>query len=248
MTVIVFTCVLGDTDPLRSCRATPGVRYLCFADREMNVPPYQIIRYEAGPLGPRLASRKLKILADHPALAAADVTLWHDAAYQLHCNPLTLATGALLEHDVVAMRHPHRNRIEDEAAVIARLGYMPRETLTAQIASYRAAGFTDQRAITSTGFCFRRRTPAVLAWQTLWWAEVARWGYRDQMSVDYALWRTGVTINYIPGHYRDNPHARWFNSDAARALAQRYAAVPYQPPRRRPPVPPAFQPRRARYE
>ncbi|HET9267506.1 MAG TPA: glycosyltransferase domain-containing protein [Vicinamibacterales bacterium] len=243
MTVIVFTCVLGDTDPLRACRKVPGVRYICFADRYLNVPPYDILPYEAGELGPQLASRQLKILANHPALLEADVTLWHDAAYQLSCNPETLAQSYLKTADVVAMRHPHRDRIEDEAAVIARLGYMPLDTLTRQVAHYRAEGFLAQQAITSTGFCLRRRTPAVEAWQAAWWAEVARWGYRDQMSVDYALWRTGLTIEYIPGHYKDNPHARWFNTDAAREAARRLQAA--RPPIRRPLI--AAVPRRSRY-
>lgn len=233
MSVVVFTCVLGDTDPLRACRRMPGVRYLCYADRAINVPPYETIPYDVGELGPQLASRRLKILANEPELLEADVTLWHDAAYQLQCNPVSLAEQWLREYDVLAMRHPHRNRIEDEAKAIASFGYMTADTLARQIAHYRAAGFTQQTAITSTGFCLRRRTPAVVAWQECWWSEVAAWGYRDQMSVDYALWRTGVEIGYIPGHYRDNPHARWHNTEALRTWQQRFNVTRYAPPRRR---------------
>jgi hypothetical protein len=214
----------------------------------MNVPPYETIPYEAGPLGPRLASRALKICADHPILADYPVTLWHDAAYQLHCDPQRLADAALRTCDVVAFRHPHRDRIEDEAAVIARLGYMPADVLEAQIATYRAAGWTTQTAITSTGFCLRRRTPLVEAWQAAWWQEVATWGWRDQMSVDYALWKTGLSVTYIPGHYRDNPHARWFNTDAARQWALRFQSRPPRPPVQLPhgALPPVAVPRRGR--
>jgi hypothetical protein len=250
MTVIVFTCILGDTDPLRPCRKVPGVRYLCFADRAMHVPPYEIIPVDAGPIGPQLASRRLKILADHPELEACDVTLWHDAAYQLNCNPQTLAESSLKDHDVVAMRHPHRDRIEDEAAAIAKLGYMPASVVQRQVAAYRAAGFTDQRTITSTGFCFRRKTPQVEAWQEAWWREVAAWGYRDQMSVDFALWQTGLTVHYIPGHYKDNPHAKWHNTAALYAWQRRFTApLPRPMPRRLGPgalPPPSTLPRRGR--
>lgn len=207
--VVVYTTVLGTTDPLRPCLPRPGVRYLVFADRDVHVVPYTCIRVDVGALGARLASRQLKILANHPALLESPVTLWHDAAFQLRCHPLTLAQQSLNGHDVVAFRHPHRTQIADEAEAIAKLGYMPAAVLQAQVASYTAAGFT-QSAITSTGFCLRRRTPAVEAWQAVWWAEVAQWGWRDQMSVDYALWRTGQSVTYIPGHYRDNPHAHWY--------------------------------------
>jgi hypothetical protein len=202
------------------------VRYLSFADAPLNVPPYQTIPYDAGALGPRLASRQLKICADHPALEGAEVTLWHDAAFQLQCNPLTLAEGALLTSDVVAFRHPHRNRIEAEAEAVASLGYMPRDIVRRQVAAYRAAGFTHQHAITSTGFCLRRKTPQVEAWQQAWWHEVMLWGWRDQLSVDYALWKTELAVLYIAGHYRHNPYAVWHDErgHAVRVRAARLLA------------------------
>lgn len=208
--VTVFTTIFGTTDPLRSCVPRPGVRYLVFADRALAVPPYECIRVEVGALGPALASRRLKILADHAALADSPITLWHDAAFQLRCDPVAIAAQWLDGRDVVAFRHPHRDRIADEAIEIARLGYMPARVLEQQVATYARAGFT-QSAITSTGFCLRRRTLLVEAWQRRWWAEVTRWGWRDQMSVDYALWWTGLEVGYIPGHYRDNPYAVWYN-------------------------------------
>lgn len=207
--ITVFTAVLGETDPLRApIRVQPGVRYLVFTNRRTRVPPYRAIDIPADVLGPRLTSRQLKILANHPELDGARVTLWHDAAYQLDCDVPALARRELAESDLVAFRHPWRNQIADEAEAIAALGYMPRATLAAQVAAYQAEGFT-QTAITSTGFCLRRHTSAVEAFQACWWGEVSRWGWRDQMSVDYALWKTGVAVRYIPGHYRDNPYARW---------------------------------------
>jgi hypothetical protein len=211
MRVTVFTAVLGQTDPLRACVPVPGVRYVVLTDRPLAVPPYETVPYFAS--DSRLASRHLKICANHPTLGDADVTLWHDAACQLRCDPLAVAAAALAGGvDVCAFKHPHRSRIEDEAEAVARLGYMPRAVTLAQVAHYRAAGFVDQTAITSTGFCLRRRTPAVEVWQRLWWDEVERWGWRDQLSVDYALWRSGVQVRYLTGHYRDNPHAKWFNN------------------------------------
>jgi hypothetical protein len=207
MTFTVFTAVLGDTDPLkRPTVVAKGIRYVCFADRPIVQPPYEIVRVST-PDGPRLTSRRLKILADHPALGSPEASLWHDAAFQLACDPrglLSLLDGT----DMLALRHPHRDQIEDEAAEIARFGYVDLGVLTRQVANYRGAGFV-QTAITSTGLCLRRHTPAVAAFNRAWWAEVRKWHWRDQMSVDYARWITGVQVKYLSGHYRQNPYARW---------------------------------------
>jgi hypothetical protein len=215
MTVTVFTTVLGaDTDPLRPpTRVHPAVRYVCFTDHlTQPVPPYVLVREAVTTTGPYAAawhSRALKILATHPALGSPDVVLWHDAAFQLDCDPIAVARHLTPDLDMIAFRHPHRDTIEAEAVAIARLGYVPADTLQQQIAAYRTAGFTGQSVITSTGFSLRRVTPAVTVFNARWWQEVATWGWRDQMSVDYAIWTTGLRVAYLPGHYRENPYARW---------------------------------------
>lgn len=204
----VFTTVLGQTDPLRQPTViTPGVRYVCFSDHPIRVLPYETVLVETNGDDPRLLSRQMKILANHPALGSPEYTLWHDAAFRLTCDPGELVRS-LDGADMLALRHPHRDQIEQEAAAIAGFGYVPRAVLDAQVAWYREAGFT-QTAITSTGLCLRRHTPAIAAFNDRWWAEVARWHWRDQMSVDYALWQSGITVRYLEGHYRLNRYAHW---------------------------------------
>jgi hypothetical protein len=215
MRVIVFTCMVGKTDPLkRPTVINRNVRYVCFTDQSQVVSPYQLVRVPTG-TDPRLTSRQIKITADHPALADADVTVWHDAAFRMDSDPVRVASTVLTDCNMVAFKHPHRTQIEDEAIAIDKWGWVPMATMQAQIAAYRAEGFTQDH-ITSTGLCFRRRTPQIAAFNARWWEEVARWGWRDQMSVDYALWKTGVRATYIPGHYRNNSYAKWFLSPPVR--------------------------------
>jgi len=222
MRVIVFTCVIGKTDALKRPNAiNKGVRYVCFSDRSQVVAPYELVRVPTG-VDPRLTSRQIKIAADHPVLAEADATFWHDAAFRLECDPVRLATDLLSDSNMVALKHPHRTQIEDEALAIDQWGYVPMATMQAQIAAYRADGF-QQSHITSTGLCIRRTTPALAAFNAFWWQQVQQWGWRDQMSVDYAMWKTGVTATYMPGHYRNNKYATWFLNTSNRLPVRRSA-------------------------
>ncbi len=212
MTLTVFTAIVGGkTDQLKApLVVNPDVRYVVFSDHAQAVAPYEWIPIEVTDLGPRLRARQLKICANHPALGRPGVILWHDAAFQLAVDPAQLASEQLVDgHDLCAFPHPDRTRIEDEAIAIARHGYASLEDLQRQAETYRAEGF-QQTALTATGFILRRMTPAVKVFDAVWWDEVARWTWRDQMSVDFAAWKTGVVIHYLPGHYRDNALAPWF--------------------------------------
>lgn len=217
MNLVVFTTILGpDTDRLRSIRRpNPDVHYICFTDQRVEAVGWDIIQVlpEAKP---NIHSRRLKILA-HQTLAPwqPDVSLWMDAAFELHCDPVPVMHKWLEGVEMVALRHPHRDNIKEEGAQIIKLGLADATLIERQIADARDAGFPvdAQAAITSTGFCFRRHTERVARFNECWWRLFTKAGHgRDQMSVDWALWECSVPLRYLEGHYRDNPYARWHSS------------------------------------
>lgn len=219
--VTVFTCAIGATDVLRP----PSVinrqcRYLAFSDRPSVPHPYRLIPVPtpATLAETQLLARQIKIQANRPELGTSSVLLWHDASFRLDCDPATVVTTYLQAYDVLAFAHPHRHSIEEEAEVIAAFGYSPKETLDAQLQRYRADGFGGPGRLTTTGFCVRRMTDRVRAFNALWWSEVERWSWRDQMSVDYAIWKTGVKFGYLPGHYRDNRFVKFHLQYPARVI------------------------------
>lgn len=212
MKLLVYTATFGDTDTVRAPDCViKGVDYLCFGDRPC-VAPYEWIPVAAADEKPHVAARRFKILATHPRLQDADMTLWHDASYRLVGDLKWLWRG--LKHaDLVAMFHPRRTRIEDEAVAIARYGYLQIERALDHVARYRAAGFTDH-VVTSPGILGRRRSSTIARFNALWWEEMQQWGGRDQGSVDYAAWATKVRVAHLPGTVRANPYAEWRVTEA----------------------------------
>lgn len=207
MNIVVFTARCGETDTLLTPAVVdPRARYLCFSDTPCTVAPYEWIPLPPAS-NPRLESRRIKVLADHPLLEQADATLWHDASYRLR-RGVDWVARRLARNELVAMRHPKRCRIEDEAAMVARYGYLPLEEANAIVARYRAAGYTDE-VMTSNGLLARRVSPRMRAFNRTWWAEVQRWQGRDQVSLGYAAYRMGIRIGVLKGKIRQNPFARW---------------------------------------
>jgi hypothetical protein len=225
MNLVVFTTVIGGhTDPLRTVQhRNPDVRYLCFTDRlilDSNRGwELVLVRVPEG-VDPAFFSRRLKILAHETLIDYdPDVSLWVDAAFELYCDPVDVAQRWLWRADMIAMKHPDRQTIVQEGETLVRLGIVPKATIEQQLLRARVEGFeySAQRAITSTGFCMRRHSRRVLDFNKAWWKLFAAAGHhRDQMSVDWALWKVGLDMRYLDGHYRDNPYARWYRTPPAR--------------------------------
>ncbi len=203
--LIVYTTTLGHTDTLRAPVALDaGARYVCFTDQDDPAPPpYETIRVPRGTMSPYILAKQIKVLG-HPELDQADVTVWHDASYQL-LQPLEWARVATAPGTVVAFAHPKRTKLEREALQIARYGYISLTEARTLVEGYRQAGYLEDR-LTSAGLLARSRTPA---FDAAWWREVQRWGYRDQGSLDFVGWQTGTPIVHLPGSPRTNPYAAW---------------------------------------
>jgi hypothetical protein len=212
MRLLVFTVRMGTTtDVVRPPLVVdPKVRYLCFSDTAV-APPYEWIPIDPSAT-PMLAARRIKILSDHPALTGADATCYHDASYQL-TDTLAWARRWIRAADVLALNHPNRTQIEQEALAIARYGYLTPAAAQAHVSRYRAAGFVHNE-LSCTGLVVRRRSPAVAIFNRWWWAEAQQWGGRDQGSFNYALWATGMRLWPLPGTIRENAFARWRTAPA----------------------------------
>lgn len=202
MNIVVATALIGPADALAPS-TFPG-RYVCYTDR-----PVQGWECLSPPGGyARLAARRAKmiLLDDFPE---AEWSIWIDASFDLLVDPhVIVAAAEATGCDVAAFRHPDRHRIKEEAREIIRGGMAPFDLVNRQIAAYHSDGFdTDvvpQAALTTTGLLVRRHTRQVAEFTAQWLHEIETHTLRDQLSVDYAAWRTGVRIGYLPGHYREN--------------------------------------------
>lgn len=225
MRIVVYTALLGIADALVSPPpAGPNVRYVCVTDRPDIPAGWEPRRVETGG-NPRRAARRAKIASDS-LFSGADVTIWADASFDFLISPERIASeAAVLERPIVALAHPDRHRIKDEAIEVIRHGLAPAADVNRQVETYRGRGFdTDtipQRVLTTTGLLVRFRSPQVQAFNVLWQEQLDRFTLRDQLSIDYCAWCLELRIGYLPGHYRAN---RFVHYNRHRHRARRVAA------------------------
>lgn len=204
--MIVYTTVIGNTDELKEPLNPSGVRFVCFADRDIESRHWEIIRVEPTNT-PNRQHHEIKQLS-HECLDC-DVSLWIDAAFVLRVDPCEVMRAAT--RSITGFKHPDRTRISQEAHAIVKAGKGLEAQTFAQLNQYRADGWdTDknpQQYITNGGFLLRFHTPEVIRFNEYWHNEVQTKTLRDQMSIDYSAHKTGVQIGHFRGTVRNNDYA-----------------------------------------
>lgn len=212
MTGVVYTAVIGATDPLPPAPGPiEGLAFVCITDGP-DVPGWTMQRISppAVPTAARAAARALKMRAPERFPDAA-WSIWVDASFRLVDVAGLLASAVRLQAPIVGFRHPDRGRIREEARAVLQAGQAPAAAVQRQVQAYQRDGFdTDaapQSVLTTTGILYREHTSAVAAFDALWAEQLEQFTLRDQLSVDYCARRCGLAIGYWPGHYRDNVFA-----------------------------------------
>ncbi|MGH8518952.1 MAG: hypothetical protein ACREUE_15995, partial [Panacagrimonas sp.] len=95
--------------------------------------------------------------------------------------------------------HPARDCAFDEIETCVRIGKDDEVALRAQGASYRAAGLPAHAGLWEATLMVRRHhDPKVVETMEAWWSEYGVRSRRDQVSLAWIAWKTGVPIRTLP--------------------------------------------------
>lgn len=217
--IYVCTSIIGGFDNLRPpmVPAEDGVRWICFTDLPFQppVPPWEF-RPAVDVGHPARTSRVPKILPHLMLPPDADYSIWHDANFRLYIPPRQIIGELLRFDDWCAHRHPARDCIYDEAAILLKEGIGTREAVESQIARYRAAHYPAHNGLWANGLIVRRHTPEVAALNEHWWELFAAGCERDQISFPVAKQQCPVRFNngllnniFQSPYMKFNWHAAW---------------------------------------
>lgn len=147
---------------------------------------------------PNLDAKKYKVLS-HQTFPDAEYTLWIDGSIRISASPAPLISQYLGDADMAVFAHPHRICIYQEAAecITKRLDN-PRR-IYAQVARYTQCGYPENNGLAEATIILRRNTEKVRCFNEIWWEEIINGSRRDQISLDYAAWKTQLKYKVIKG-------------------------------------------------
>lgn len=232
---VVYTVILNAWDYLRPPEVIdPEARYICFTDQPIDrVDPWEIQpAYLPFPSMSR-NSRLPKIL---PHLHFdAEYSVYHDANFSLKVTPCDLI-GLLNGADIAMLKHPQRERVDEEAEVILgspdEFPTVDMDAVRAQVTRWKHAGAPT--GLWAAGLIIRRHADAVERFNELWWREYISGSSRDQLALPSARYHAEIEIQTLTENIFQNPlmsfhwHAAWKNKPGNQMYATRAAKLEWR--------------------
>jgi len=197
--LIVYTCITGGYDNLSSPSiASPGVRYLCFADNPISAPPpWEVIVIDSLPLDAKDSNRYIK-MHPHLFLPDHDVSLYVDGSIKILGDVIRFIEDNLQSSESIFFyEHPKRDCIYSEAMACAYYGHEWIWNIKRQMRRYQQEGFPARQGLFEAGVILRRNTAEIAELMRLWWIEYQTGVKRDQLSLTVVAWRRGTALGTL---------------------------------------------------
>jgi hypothetical protein len=184
----VYTVSVGGYDRLQRQPRRPGVAYAAVTDGPV-IEPWSKVPFEATNGSPRRASRRPKIMA-HEVFPEA-TTLYIDANIRL-TDPRGLAQAMIQarpDAQLYLIQHNMRSYVGQEAVAVVQMGLADADIVSTYMARYEPLGPAERR-LAWGGVILRR--PGCELFNQIWWEEYCSGPMRDQISLPYAIHKSGV--------------------------------------------------------
>lgn len=201
--IAIYTCIIGAYDVLRLPEnLSPEIDYHVFTDLALN--GYGVFTmHPVGPIckaDPALRSRYSKLQACH-SLQGYDVVIYADANVLIRGDLTDMVGDFIASGDSLGfVPHPARDCLYDEAVDCFIAKRDSASKIVPQMLAYKQEGYPAHQGLYEANlFAFRADHPGVKAFFDAWWAQLAAGSRRDQLSLGYVLWKSGLTHTLLLG-------------------------------------------------
>lgn len=201
---VIFTFIIGDYDTLKEPRViTEGWDYLCFTDNiNIKSEVWQIIYLNEldfidFPKSPK--KRAMLIMIEYYKFISKKYKIVISVGGQITINynldELIKETFNYEKFDLSICKHPLRDCIYEAAEVCKKLGKDSVIVIDKQMSRYKAEGYPEHNNLFETGFMIRKnRSRELKKICVLWAKELFHGSKRDQLSLNYAIWKVKSKI------------------------------------------------------
>lgn len=130
----------------------------------------------------------------HKLFTKSDISIWVDAAVQklnFQIVEKFLKQFQDSETNMLLSKHPSRDCLYDEMNACLEWGKGVPDVMKKQIAGYEKEKFPKKFGLVETGLIFRKtKSTDVKKHNEAWWNEIKTKSIRDQLSFNYAMWKT----------------------------------------------------------
>lgn len=103
-----------------------------------------------------------------------------------------------IKKDFVAVEHPSRKCIYEEAFACIMLDKDNPKTIAQTIYKYKHEGLPLDVGMIQTGVTIRKNTKELNLFMAKWWTAILNGSHRDQLSFNYVNWKSPIDYDLLP--------------------------------------------------
>ena len=196
---VVYSIIIGDYDKISSFNKQDGYNYFLFSDLNYNNTNWTIIPISK--LKEKVNTSKVKItryikLFPHLFFEDYELSIYFDGSYILNGNLNELLLRILNpSFDIYFLQHPERNKIFEEFSSVIMYKKETKETVDLIKKRYIKENFPDILGLTENCIIVRMHNKKhIIKLMEVWWNEIKNYSHRDQLSLNYAIWKLNLKI------------------------------------------------------
>ncbi len=178
----IFSVITGGYDEIPQAPYFKGWDSIMFTDKiTNNNRGWKIVQLPKVE-NPLVQSRDIKI-RPHIHLKEYDLVCYIDGNQKLLKEPL---------NEPIWYQHAKRKNIFEEAQQIINNGRFPADIINAQIDYYKEMGYKNTGLYLNGYHIRKNKDDKINHLHEVWFEETCRFAPRDQLSLPYAIWKTGI--------------------------------------------------------
>lgn len=193
---VIYTCITDGYDTLSNpSRISKDYDYICFTDDpnlKSSVWNIRPIPNELNELDKVKIHKALKI-CPHKYLSEYDMSVWVDGNTSLNIDVDSFVDSIIDdEHCIFLKTHPSRKCAYKEKEICSRMKKDDDGVMSRQMDAYRKEGFPTDYGLSENNFIIRfHNDKRCMALMEMWLNEVLNGSRRDQLSLQFCIWRIG---------------------------------------------------------
>ena len=193
-----YTAAFGRLGKSRTPELTvPDTDRFFYTDLDINDNFYQMRRMDLDYLSPVMRQRFIKICIPDEIFDNYEYSLYVDRKHPIKIDFDYFLSCLEPGSDFATRLHRYKRRIciYEEGKVCIEKGKGNKVDILKQLEFYRKENYPIDNGLYATFIVFRRHTKRLKEFSRLWWEQLERYSFRDQISLPYLAWKHGMKIS-----------------------------------------------------
>ena len=173
----------------------PDVERFCFTDLHVESNFYQIRKMNLDPLAAIRRQRWIKICIPNELFDNYEYSVYVDCKRESVIDFEWFLSFMESQSDFVTRRHKTRDCVYEEGRVCIEKRKDDEATILEQLEFYKNENYPTHNGLHYSYILLRRHTKKMKEFSKLWWEQIEKYSFRDQISLPYIAWKHNMKIS-----------------------------------------------------